>query len=84
MFPKTKNTPAMPEVKLVLENEGKEQFTANAHGSIVLPLTAKEKELQKIVFNMKFNYDTLLNFTRDLLTHDQHVKFAAKKKEIFG
>lgn len=84
MFPKTKNTPAMPEVKPVIEKEGAELFTANAHGSIALPLTAKEKALQKIVFNMKFDYDTLLNFTRDLLTHDQHIKFAAKKKEIFG
>lgn len=44
----------------------------------------KVKELEKEIFNIKFNYDTLLNFTCQLLSHEQHVKFAAKKKEIFG
>lgn len=42
------------------------------------------RKLQKEVFSFKFNMDTLLNFTRDLLTHEQHIKFAAKKKEVFG
>lgn len=42
------------------------------------------KQLQKVIFNIKFDYDTLLNFTQQLLTHEQHILFAAKKKEIFG
>ena len=33
---------------------------------------------------MKGNYEALLKFTVDLLSHEQHVKFASKKKEIFG
>lgn len=44
----------------------------------------KVKALQKEIFNIKFNYNALLNFTCQLLSHEQHVKFAAKKKEIFG
>lgn len=48
------------------------------------PTSEEVAKLQKEVFNIKFNYDTLLNFTCQLLTHEQHVLFAAKKKEIFG
>ena len=48
------------------------------------PAETTPVNLETVIFNLKFNYDTLLNFTRDLLTHEQHILFAAKKKEIFG
>lgn len=51
----------------------------------LVPFVDEEvKALQKTIFNMKFDYDSLLNFTCQLLTHEQHILFAAKKKEIFG
>jgi hypothetical protein len=64
-------------------NDG-EIIYANTLGMIAPSLSEQVKELQSEIFNIKFNYERLVNFTRDLLTHEQHVQFAAKKKELFG
>lgn len=65
-------------------NDAVEAVKLKIATGIVEPSSSEVKELQKIVFNMKFDYDTLLNYTVSLLTHEQHTLFTKKKKEIFG
>lgn len=77
----------MIKPKIKITKETLDGFEANviAENKVVEieDTSAKIKALQDENFNIKFNYDRLLNFTRDLLTHEQHTLFAAKKKEIF-
>lgn len=77
-------TQVLTNISDTVRVDNKELFTPTATGTIEMLSTAKEKELKKEIFNLKFNYDVLLNFTQQLLTHEQHILFAAKKKEIFG
>ena len=43
-----------------------ELFSANITGVIEMPLTAKEKELRQAVFDVKLQYDTLINSLKPL------------------
>lgn len=41
-------------------------------------------ELQQEIFNIKFKYDSLINFIKPMMSHEMLVAFGDKKKEIFG
>jgi len=60
------------------------EFFTEGIGIVNMPPTAKELELQQEIFNIKFKYDSLLNFLKPFMPHDMLVAFADKKKEIFG
>lgn len=96
MLPKTKNKPEMPAVKPVkveistgiadgVRNALKDkEFFTEGIGIVNIPSSARELELQQEIFNVKFKYDSLLNYLKPLMSHDMLVAFGDKKKEIFG
>ena len=42
------------------------------------------RQLEKEIANYKFDIEGLLKFTVDMLSHEQLIKYAARKKEVFG